>query len=99
MGKLELALIDHLSKHPITDAAYLRKTAWSHLCNIKYALSNLENAGFVGKTTGRKRNRMLWFQGHLRLFDDMPSTTPAIYDSEKPTGYQHGTDKPVEQEL
>ena len=61
------------------------------------ALSSLESAGFVVETTGKKRNRMFRFQGYLQLFDDTPSRAPAIYDSEKSTGYQHGTDEPIEE--
>lgn len=98
MGKPELALIDHLFKHPIMDARTAEKLLEVTYATANNALSNLENAGFVVETTGRKRNRMFRFQGYLQLFDDTPSKAPAIYDSEKPTGYQHGTDEPVEEE-
>jgi Fic family protein len=98
MGKPELALIDHLFKHPIMDARTAEKLLGVTYATANNALSNLETAGFVVETTGRKRNRMFRFQGYLQLFDDTPSKAPAIYDSEKPTGYQHGTDEPVEEE-
>lgn len=95
MGKSELALIDYLFKHPIMDA----RTAQS-LLDVTYAtannaISSLESAGFVKEITGQKRNRMFRFQRYLQLFEDPPSKAPAIYDSEKPTGYQHGADESI----
>lgn len=97
MGKSELALIDHLFKHPIMDTRTAEKLLDVTYATANNALSSLENAGFVAEVTGKKRNRMFRFQGYLQLFEDTPSKAPAIYDSERPTGYQHGTDAPVEE--
>ena len=90
MGKPELALIDHLFKHPIMDARSAEKLLEVTYATANIALSNLEKAGFVVETTGRKRNRMFKFQGYLQLFDDMPAKAPAIYDAHKSAGYMHG---------
>jgi Fic family protein len=98
MGKPELALIDHLFRHPIIDARTAEKLLGVTYATANNALSSLESAGFVVETTGKKRNRMFRFKGYLQLFDDTPSKAPAIYDSEKQTGYQHGTNDPVEEE-
>lgn len=95
MGKPELALIDHLFKHPIMDARTAEKLLGMTYATANNALSTLENAGLLVETTGRKRNRMFRFQGYLQLFDDTPSKPPAIYDSEKPSGYPHGSDETV----
>lgn len=92
MGKPELALIDHLFKHPIMDARTAEKLLGMAYATANNALSTLEKAGFVAETTGRKRNRMFRFQGYLQLFDDTPSKPPAIHGSKKPTGYPHGSD-------
>jgi len=42
--------------------------------------------------TGQKRNRMFRFEGYLQLFEDTPSEAPAIYDSEEPADYLHGSE-------
>lgn len=89
MGKPELALIDHLFKHPIMDARTAEKLLQVTYATANTALSALEKAGFVTETTGRKRNRMFRFQGYLQLFDDTPGKAPAIYDSEKPAAFPH----------
>lgn len=90
MGKPELALIDHLFRHPIMDARAAERLLDVTYATANNALSNLENEGLVKETTGKKRNRVFRFQGYLQLFDDTPNEAPNIYDREKARGYQHG---------
>ncbi|WP_347558028.1 Fic family protein [Robbsia sp. KACC 23696] len=90
MGKPELALIDHLFRHPIMDARAAERLLDVTYATANNALSNLENEGLVKETTGKKRNRVFRFQGYLQLFDDTPNEAHNIYDREKARGYQHG---------
>ena len=69
-GKNELALVDHLFKHPIVDIRTVEKLLGCSYVTASSALQSFVKDGAVVEMTGQKRNKLFKFSGYLDLFED-----------------------------
>lgn len=97
--KPEFALIDYLFKHPVMDTRTEEKLLGVTYAIANNALSNIEMPGLLLRLPTGNAIECSGFKDTCSSSTIYQSATQAIHDSEKPTRYQHGTDKPVEQEL
>ena len=68
-GRHEVGLVDQLFQHSIIDARAAEKALGCAFTTAQGALQNLEKAGYLSETTGKKRGRVYRFARYVSLFE------------------------------
>ena len=76
-GRHEVGLVDQLFQHPIIDARAAEKALGCAFTTAQGALQNLEKAGHLSETTGKKRGRVYRFDTYVSLFEQDMQQRPA----------------------